>query len=458
VSEDRQIFTLKQVVSSIRKTLEDRYQQAYWVKAEMHKLNLYPSGHAFPELVQKEAGKIVAQITGSIWKQQLHRINHQFMTVVKEPLKEGTTLLLQVRISFHETFGLSLQITDIDPNYALGELQREREETLKKLHQEGVLNKNQALAFPLLPQRIAIISADTSKGLSDFMKVLNNNAWNYAFYTHLFPAYLQGDVAVSSIIQQLNNIEKVKDHFDVIVIVRGGGGEVGLSCYNNYELCKAITNSSLPILTGIGHSTNMTVAELVAFRNAITPTELADFLLQAFHEFSVPVQEAKKLLFTYSKNLLDATKHAFKTEIKHFKNSATIFLNHEKNKVSTAQIALKNNYNNTFNLQQEHFIYLQKTLQNVSLRNLKLNREKISDLAASLPKKITRITEQAAQRIQVVEKHVSILDPKNILKRGYSITRFEGNVISNKEALKNGMNIETELFDFNINSTIENFE
>lgn len=458
MSEDRQIFTLKQVVSSIRKTLEDRYQQAYWVKAEMHKLNLYPSGHAFPELVQKEDGKIVAQITGSIWKQQLHRINHQFMTVVKEPLKEGTTLLLQVRIAFHETFGLSLQITDIDPNYALGELQREREETLKKLHLEGVLNKNQALAFPLLPQRIAIISADTSKGLSDFMKVLNNNTWNYAFFTYLFPAYLQGDVAVNSIIQQLAKIEKVKDHFDVIVIVRGGGGEVGLSCYNNYELCKAITNSSLPVLTGIGHSTNMTVAELVAFRNAITPTELADFLLQAFHEFSVPVQEAKKLLFTYSKNLLDATKHAFKTEIKHFKNSATIFLNHEKNKVATAQIALKNNYNNTFNIQQEHFIYLQKTLQNVSLRNLKLNREKISELAASLPKKITRITEQAAQHIQVVEKHVSILDPKNILKRGYSITRFEGKVITNQEALKNGMKIKTELFDFNISSTIENIE
>jgi exodeoxyribonuclease VII large subunit len=250
----------------------------------------------------------------------------------------------------------------------------------------------------------------------------------------------------------------VKDHFDVIVIVRGGGGEVGLSCYNNYELCKAITNSSLPVLTGIGHSTNMTVAELVAFRNAITPTELADFLLQAFHEFSVPVQEAKKLLFTYSKNLLDVTKHAFKTEIKHFKNSATIFLNHEKNNVATAQIALKNNYTITFNLQQEQFIYLHKTLQNVCLRNLKLNREKISDLASSLPKKITRITEQAAQHIQVVEKQVSILDPKNILKRGYSITRFEGNVITNKEALKNGMNIETELFDFNIISTIKNVE
>lgn len=455
MSEDRQIFTLKQVVSSIRKTLEDRYQQAYWVKAEMHKLNLYPSGHAFPELVQKEAGKIVAQITGSIWKQQLHRINHQFMTVVKEPLKEGTTLLLQVRISFHETFGLSLQITDIDPNYALGELQREREETLKKLHQEGILNKNQALAFPLLPQRIAIISADTSKGLSDFMKVLNNNAWNYTFFTHLFPAYLQGDVAVSSIIHQLKNIEKVKDHFDVIVIVRGGGGEVGLSCYNNYELCKAITNSSLPILTGIGHSTNMTVAELVAFRNAITPTELADFLLQAFHEFSMPVQEAKKLLFTYTKTLLEQVNNSFKTEIKHFKNSATIFLNHEKSKVATAQIALKNNYLKSLSLHQEKFYFSQKNLRVVSQQKVKTHLEKILEISESLPKKIKRLTDQKFLQINVLEKQVTLMDPKNILKRGYSITRHEGKIITKTDSTIKGQIIETEFYDFSLISTIE---
>lgn len=458
MSDDRQIFTLKQVVSSIRKTLEDRYQQAYWVKAEMHKLNVYPSGHAFPELVQKEEGKIVAQLSGSIWKQQLQRINHQFMTVVKEPLKEGTTLLLQVRIAFHETFGLSLQIVDIDPNYALGELQREREETLKKLHQEGVLNNNQALPFPLLPQRIAIISADTSKGLSDFMKVLNTNSWNYAFFTHLFPAYLQGDVAINSIIQQLENIEKVKDHFDVIVIVRGGGGEVGLSCYNNYELCKAITKSSLPVLTGIGHSTNMTVAELVAFRNAITPTELADFLIQAFHEFSVPVQEAKKLLVTYAKTLLENINNSFKTEIKHFKNSATIFLNLEKNNVSTCQLALKNSYTNTINSKLEQFHFLQKTLQSVGLRNLKLNNEKLNELSVNLPKKINRLIEKEVQSVLILEKQVKIMDPKNILKRGYSISRFQGKVISQKDNLKNGMKIETELYDFKIDSTIEKVE
>ncbi|NBU90291.1 MAG: exodeoxyribonuclease VII large subunit, partial [Flavobacteriia bacterium] len=282
---EKQVFTLQQVVRSIKKTLEDRYTQNYWVKAEMHKLNKYPSGHAFPELVQKDENKIVAQITGTIWKQQLERINTKFIEVVKEPLREGTTLLLLVKINYSETFGLGLQILDIDPSFSLGELQKQREETLRKLAKEGLLNLNQKLHFPLLPKRVAIISADSSKGLSDFLQVLQENEKSYFIFTHLFNAYLQGDVAVQSIISALKKIKRVKDHFDIVIIVRGGGAEVGMTCYNNYDLCKAIAEFPLPVLTGIGHSTNLNVAEMVSFRNEITPTKLAEFLLQTFREF-----------------------------------------------------------------------------------------------------------------------------------------------------------------------------
>ncbi|NDA98468.1 MAG: exodeoxyribonuclease VII large subunit, partial [Flavobacteriia bacterium] len=182
---EKQVFTLQQVVRSIKKTLEDRYTQNYWVKAEMHKLNKYPSGHAFPELVQKDENKIVAQITGTIWKQQLERINTKFIEVVKEPLREGTTLLLLVKINYSETFGLGLQILDIDPSFSLGELQKQREETLRKLAKECLLNLNQKLHFPLLPKRVAIISADSSKGLSDFLQVLQENEKSYFIFTHL---------------------------------------------------------------------------------------------------------------------------------------------------------------------------------------------------------------------------------------------------------------------------------
>ena len=454
MSENRQIFSLQQVVSSIRKTIEERYQSSYWVKAEMHKLNLYPSGHAFPELVQKENDKIVAQINASIWKHNFQRINKQFIEVVKEPLKEGTTLLLNVKVVFHETFGLSLQILDIDPNYALGELQREREETLKKLQVERLINANQLLDFPLLPKRIAIISADTSKGLSDFMKVLNNNPWNYQFFTMLFQAYLQGDVAAPSIIEQLKRIEKVKQHFDVVVIVRGGGGEVGLSCYNNYELCKAIASFSLPVLTGIGHSTNMTVAELVAFRNAITPTELADFLLQTFHDFSVPVNDARKVLRSSSDRILERANQLFSAETKHYKNSATNYLLESKNSLLLTSQQFKNEAKSLLAHNREHLHFAQKECSNYSNRLFKLNRERIAEYVVQLPLKFVNRLGKEQQHISEMENMVRLMDPKNVLKRGYSITTINGQTIQKNNQAEIGDTITTITFDFELTSTL----
>lgn len=455
MSENRQIFTLKQVVSSIRKTLEERYQQAYWVKAEMHKLNLYPSGHAFPELVQKENDKIVAQVSGSIWSHNFQRINRQFMVVVKEPLKEGTTLLLQVKVAFSETYGLSLQILDIDPNYSLGELQRERDETLHKLQAERLLNRNQQLNFPLLPQRIAIISADTSKGLSDFMKVLNNNPWNYHFFTMLFHAYLQGDMAVPSIIEQLKRIEKVKDHFDIVVIVRGGGGEVGLSCYNNYALCKEIASFPLPVLTGIGHSTNMTVAELVAFRNAITPTELADFLLQTFHDFSVPINDAGKSLRAYSKRLLEMHSQHFASETKHFKNSAHLYLNASKNKLVQKSQQFNAEAKTLILRKREALHFAQKESIAHAKRFFKVEKEHVLGFQLDLPQKLKALLDREKRNIQEAENMVNLMNPKNVLKRGYSITTVNGKTVHGEMAIQEGDFIQTKTYDLEIESIVQ---
>lgn len=290
MTENIQIFSLKQVALSIEKTIASRYHQNYWVKAEIHKLNKYPSGHAFPELVEKEEGKIVAQMNGSIWKQNLQRIEKIFVDQVQEPLKDGIQVLMLVKVSFNPTFGLSLQIQDIDPAFTLGQLQKEKDITLKKLKAEGLLQTNQLLPYPLLAKRIAIISAATSKGLSDFYQVLDQNSFGYTFHTQLFEAYVQGDIAVDSIIAALQQIENHKSQFDVVVIVRGGGAEVGLTCYNNYELCKAIATFPLPIITGIGHSTNLTVAELISYSSAITPTQLAEMLIAQFRDFELRIE------------------------------------------------------------------------------------------------------------------------------------------------------------------------
>jgi exodeoxyribonuclease VII large subunit len=296
MTENIQIFSLKQVALSIEKTIASRYHQNYWVKAEIHKLNKYPSGHAFPELVEKEEGKIVAQMNGSIWKQNLQRIEKLFVDQVQEPLKDGIQVLMLVRVSFNPTFGLSLQIQDIDPAFTLGQLQKEKDITLKKLKAEGLLQTNQLLPYPLIAKRIAIISAATSKGLSDFYQVLDQNSFGYTFHTQLFEAYVQGDIAIDSIITALQQIEKNKNQFDIVVIVRGGGAEVGLTCYNNYDLCKSIATFPLPIITGIGHSTNLTVAELIAYSSAITPTQLAEMLIAQFRDFELRIERISQAI------------------------------------------------------------------------------------------------------------------------------------------------------------------
>lgn len=454
MSEDRHIFSLKQVVSSIRKTIEDRYQSTYWVKAEMHKLNLYPSGHAFPELVQKEDGKIVAQISGSIWKQNFQRINQRFIEIVKEPVKEGTTLLLNVKVTFNETFGMSLQILDIDPSYSLGELQRERQDTLLKLKKEGLLNLNQQLDFPLLPQRVAIISADTSKGLSDFMKVLNNNNAGFAFFTMLFTAYLQGDVASSSIISQLKRIRKVKQHFDLVVIVRGGGGEVGMSCYNNFELCKAIAEFELPVLTGIGHSTNLTVAEMIAFRNAITPTELGEFLIQAFQEVSLPVQNAPLKIKRATTQLLEMVSKSFYTETKTFRSNVKHSMVFHTNQLVQSSRKLHAKTDLSIDRNRERINYLQKDILHNYKRFIQDKNLYLVDANQFLSQNSIQFIGEKAKTIEQLQRSIQLLDPKNVLKRGYSISRLNGKTISNSNVPKVNDELGIESFEYTLTTKV----
>jgi len=419
---EKQVFSLKQVVQSIQKTIEDRYSTYYWVKAEMHKMNRYPSGHAFPELVQKEDGKIVAQITGTIWKQQLERINEAFVRVVKEPLQDGKTLLLQVKINFHPTFGLTLQILDIDPSYSLGELQREREETLRKLEQLHLINCNQSKVFPLLPKRIAIISGDSSKGLSDFYQVLQDNPNKYYFETSLFEAYVQGDLAVHSICSALENIKKQIDQFDIVVIVRGGGAEVGMTCYNHFELCQAIATFPIPVLTGIGHSTNLTVAEMVAYRNAITPTKLAEFLVLTFREFDLEVQQMTHYILLESNRFLNMKQQSLIALANGIHQGVQKRVQHAKERFLSVQFQVQHQYRNQLSVHHQ-------ALQNQETR---------------LKPQVLFYLDRETQKVNQIEEKVQFLDPIHVLKRGYSITRINGKAIDEKSIIDIDAAIETE--------------
>src|SRR5690606_33165939 len=282
----KQIFPLSKLTAAIENVINTHCSRVVWVKAEIVRLNHYKhTGHCFPELVEKKDGKVIAEIRGNIWKTHFEIINTKFRNVLNEDLGDDMTVVLQATVTYHPVYGISLNIFDIDPEYTLGELAKQKAETILRLQKENIYTANKELSPALLPKTIAIISVSTSKGYLDFINVIENNPWKYKFHFLLYPAVLQGERAVSTIVEQLKNIKKNLVHFDAVVILRGGGGEIGLSCYDSYELARAIARFPLPVLTGIGHSTNQTVSELVSWQSFITPTKLAEFLLQEFHNF-----------------------------------------------------------------------------------------------------------------------------------------------------------------------------
>lgn len=418
---------------SIQKTLQERYTSAFWVKAEMNKLNFYKqSGHCYPELVEKQDGKVIAQVKAILWRDDFQHANANFITVLKEPLKDGIKILFLAKITFDPAHGLSLLISDIDPSFTLGDLEREKQETILKLKEEGIYNLNKSLPLPLLPQRIAIISVESSKGYADFMRVIENNEWNYKFFHLLFPSLLQGDKAVAGIIAQLKKIKKVKQHFDVVAIIRGGGGDVGLSCYNSYTLAKEIALFPLPVLTGIGHATNETVSELISHANAITPTKLADYLLQKFHNFSVPVKEAERKITDKSMRLLRESKTNFQAEIKLFRSRCENVLSTNRSEIKGITRTLLKSVQSIFQNGRENIIVQQgELIRNKNTFYSNKNRE-----------------------LSHLEKNVSILHPSNVLKRGYSITLLNGKAITKSTQVKAGDEINTQLLKGIIKSTV----
>lgn len=453
---NKPIFTLTQVAASIKTVLSNNFVSSFWVKAEINKLNLYTySGHCYPELVDKTDNRITAQLKSVLWKDDFDRINVAFINTLKEPLKDGIKVMMLCTVVFDAVYGLSLRIHDIDPTYTLGDLEREKAESIEKLKSEDLFERNKTLLFPLLPKRIAIISVETSKGYSDFMQVMNENEWGYKFFFMLFPAILQGDSAVRDITYQLNRIKKLKSHFDAVTIIRGGGGDVGLSCYNNYNLSKTIASFPLPVLSGIGHSTNETVAELVSYYNAITPTKLAEYLIQKFHNFAVPVQVAESIIRTFSKDLVESSKSSIQNSAKIFKSLGSAYLSNAHHRLERNMHELDNITRNELNEARQILTSKINQLKTLSNRQFQDNRNKIGQNCLILDRSGKVGISNGKKEMDQLEKLIQMADPQNILKRGFSISSVNGKTIYSAEELKPGDILETRYSKGKSISTIQ---
>lgn len=412
---ERPVYALSEISKSIERVIAKNYTKAYYIKAEILKLNYYPhSGHCYPELVEKENGKIKTQLRAVIWSTQFKDINQRFLKITGEPLKEDIGILCLATVEFSPQHGLSLHIQDIEPTYTLGELAKNKQEVIQKLKKEQIFNLNKLKKLPLIPKRIAIISVETSKGYHDFTVTLTQNSWNYLFEWELFPSILQGDKAIISISHQLDVIAKKAYQFDCVVIVRGGGGDVGMSCYDDYQLASKVATCPLPVITGIGHSTNDTVTDMVAFQNKITPTEVAYFLIQQFHNFSILLDELQA-------NLIKRTVDTLK--------------------------------------EQDQFFSQIGNMMRLSFE--KWNTKKWKDLEQSM----IRIKQDQSKFIVnefnsllQMETKVELLHPENVMKRGYSITYLNGKALKESSEIPENSEIVTQLFKGKLISTVKKYE
>jgi len=273
-------LTLSELSAALQEVLLDYLEPSYWVQAEIASISTR-NGHAYLDLVENTpSGQLAAKYRATCWANTYRMLAPYFQSETGAPLQAGMQILVEVEVSMHAVYGLSLNIINIDPSYTLGDIARQRLQTIQRLQQEGVYDMQRSLNLPTLVSRLAIISSHQAAGYEDFVHQLQQSG--FAFSTSLFPATMQGDNAPKSIQQALEQIADQYERFDAVVLIRGGGASTDLGCFDDYMLASHCAQFPLPILSGIGHTRDISIVDMVACLSLKTPTAVADFLIDRF--------------------------------------------------------------------------------------------------------------------------------------------------------------------------------
>lgn len=276
-------YSLSELCQNIEEVLAEEFASTYWVRAEVASLSV--RGHCYMELVEKASTKnIAAKVRATCWQQIYGILSPYFEAETGQKLSVGMQVLLEVEVSFHAVYGLSLNIVGIDPTFTLGDMARQRQETIQRLKDDGVMDMQSSLEIPSLPRRIAVISSADAAGYGDFCHQLENNSGGFQFRTQLFAAIMQGEQSAKSIIQSLQKIADEIDKWDIVVIVRGGGASTDLRNFDDYELASHCAQFPLPIIAGIGHTRDISIVDMVVHSSVKTPTAAAEWLINAMQQ------------------------------------------------------------------------------------------------------------------------------------------------------------------------------
>jgi exodeoxyribonuclease VII large subunit len=374
-------LSLVELNKLIQKTLKDNLEPSYWVVAEIGELSVNQKGHCYLELIEHENSKVIAKARATIWSYTYRNLSTWFQGITGQPLSEGLNIMANVKISFHELYGFSLNVQDIDASYTIGEKERKRQEVINRLIQDGVFTMNKEHSLPLVPQSIAIISSPTAAGYGDFMQHLGENPSRYNIKTSLFEAIMQGNEAPQSIINALLRVNKSHD-FDLVVLIRGGGSQLDLECFDDYDLCSHLAQFPLPVVTGIGHERDDTVADMVAHSKLKTPTAVAEFIIQGITAFEASINDLMIQIGKTASFIVQNAALKVQTTGNSIRLQAQSIIMHENHRLSTFTSQLRHYVNRQIN-QQHHLI-------------------------------------------EQLERQHQHLDPVSVLKRGFSFSTVDG--------------------------------
>ncbi len=403
--------SLSELLEQVKGALKKELPAHYWVIAEI--LEFRENRHCYLELIEKseENDSLLAKVRATIWASRYGMLRPFFEASSGTQLKSGIKILCKASVEFHPLYGMSLNITDIDPSYTLGDLARKKQEVIQRLRKEGVFDMNREVLFPIVPQRIAVISSETAAGYGDFLESIQNNRHGFRFQTTLFPAVMQGDEAPLSITSAMEKIYESESDFDCVVMIRGGGSKADLESFNHYDLAYFITQFPLPVITGIGHERDESVADMVAHHGLKTPTAVAEFLVDQLLAFEFRLSA-----------LLDR------------------LLNSVRNHVQ-GDLSRLERYG-------EAMLHLSRALLHRQSEQLRQSEERLRrELAMQLDRK--------GDYLAALKKRTELVDPRNILLRGYSMTLMDGKSVSSIKNIKAGSLLETRLHDGSIISKVE---
>ena len=408
---EREHITLKELQRMVKLTLDERFALPVWVSAEISEIKVNYSGHCYLELIEKgsESGLPAAQARAVIWRSQYPRISARFEAETGQRLVAGIRLLVKVLVSYHELYGFSLQITDIDPAFTLGDLEQQRLQTIARLQQDGVWEMNRSLPTPEFVQRVAIVSSAQAAGYQDFCKELAKSP--YRFETVLFDAFMQGGAAEDSIVSALCEVADRQTEFAAVVIIRGGGSRNDLSCFDSYRLCTYVAQFPLPVVTGIGHDKDTSVADMVAHTALKTPTAVAGWLVDRMADADGLLDVAALQLH----EAVQATLHAASVRLERFSGG----------------------------LRETAAAFFTR-------RSMGLDR-----LAERLPLAVYELLERRKRELDTAAAWVMGYLPERILRLGFAVVRKEGRACVSAEQVRAGDRLSIEWIDGRLSATVD---